>query len=344
MAENEISDYFETDASNVDIAGISVQENVMRAPAVNNAFRALQGALKRWFKSSLFRLRDSTDQTKLLAFDLSAIPTATTVTLTAPVANGSMATTGLLGNRPTLANDGTDPTNDIVVSTGVSVDTNAAATGLTAVKCASLIKRLDANWAAGTNQGMRYSGAAIANATYHIWACWTDAGVQDYYADTSAVQATVLGHLQAETGGSAYTHLGYVGSVVRISGAILLFTQVGRKVVYTTSVLDLNALNPGGGSPFAVNLTVPLGKNVLADVNATSKDSLISAQILVTSIIASAETLSASNQNGQSSGAGYSAVFTGSIVTNTSTQIRVECPASVTNTVTVRTYGFTYLD
>ena len=55
MAENEISDYFETDGSNVDITGISVQENVMRPPAVNNAFRALQGALKRWFKTSLFR-------------------------------------------------------------------------------------------------------------------------------------------------------------------------------------------------------------------------------------------------------------------------------------------------
>lgn len=84
MPQNEISDYNETDASNVDITGIDVQENVMRPPAVNNAFRALQGALKRWFKASLFRLRDGTDQTKLLAFDLSGITTATTRTLTVP--------------------------------------------------------------------------------------------------------------------------------------------------------------------------------------------------------------------------------------------------------------------
>jgi hypothetical protein len=47
MAENEITDYLEADNSNIDIAGISVQENVMRPPAVNNAFRALQGALAR---------------------------------------------------------------------------------------------------------------------------------------------------------------------------------------------------------------------------------------------------------------------------------------------------------
>lgn len=93
MAENEISDYVETDNDNTDIAGISVQENVMRPPAVNNAFRALQGALKRWFKTSLFRLRDSTDQTKLLAFDLSAFTTAVTRTFAFPNRSGTVALT-----------------------------------------------------------------------------------------------------------------------------------------------------------------------------------------------------------------------------------------------------------
>ena len=94
MAENEIGEYLEIDANNVDIAGISVQENVMRPPAVNNAFRALQGALKRWFKTSLFRLRDSTDQTKLLAFQLSSIPTTSTVTLSVQGVSGIIALTG----------------------------------------------------------------------------------------------------------------------------------------------------------------------------------------------------------------------------------------------------------
>lgn len=92
MAENEISDYLETDNDNTDIAGISVQENVMRPPAVNNAFRAIQGALKRWFRSNLFRLRDGTDQTKLLAFDLSSIPTSTTRTLKLPASGQFVGT------------------------------------------------------------------------------------------------------------------------------------------------------------------------------------------------------------------------------------------------------------
>lgn len=84
MAENEISDYFEVDESNVDIAGITVQENVMKPSNVNNAFRALQGALKRFFRTNLFRLRDSADQTKLVAFDASPLTTATTRTFAFP--------------------------------------------------------------------------------------------------------------------------------------------------------------------------------------------------------------------------------------------------------------------
>lgn len=92
MAENEISDYLEVDNDNVDIHGITVQENVMKPSNVNNAFRAVQGALKRWFKTSLFRLRDSTDQTKLLAFDLSGL-TPGTRTLTVQDKDGTIALT-----------------------------------------------------------------------------------------------------------------------------------------------------------------------------------------------------------------------------------------------------------
>ena len=140
MAENEISDYLEVDADNLDITGISVQENVMRPPAVNNAFRALQGALKRWFRTNLFRLRDGTDQTKLLALDVSAFPTATTRTVSftsagaLSIANGgtgavsaadardtlgfvardSITVAGLAGNDPTLPYFRQLSTNDIL--------------------------------------------------------------------------------------------------------------------------------------------------------------------------------------------------------------------------------------
>lgn len=90
MAKNEVGEFDEVDANNLDVQSISLAENVMRPPAVNNAFRAVMGALKRWFKTSLFRLRDSTDQTKLLALDLSGLTTATTRTLIVPDASGTL--------------------------------------------------------------------------------------------------------------------------------------------------------------------------------------------------------------------------------------------------------------
>lgn len=80
MAKNEIGEYDETDAGNTDISGIGLSDATL-IDQLDDIARAQMGALKRWFKSSLFRLRDSTDQTKLLAFDLSGITTGTTKTL-----------------------------------------------------------------------------------------------------------------------------------------------------------------------------------------------------------------------------------------------------------------------
>jgi hypothetical protein len=168
---------------------------------------------------------------------------------------------------PTIANNGSDATNDIDFSAGAASDLSTTATGLMWVACAALTKQLDANWAAGTNQGMRYSGAAIANTTYHLWACWTDAGVQDYYADPSATQATVLGHLQAETGGSAYTHIRRVASIVRTGGTIRAFIQRGDEFIWTAvTATDVTASNPGTSAATRA-ISVPTGINVLARLN-----------------------------------------------------------------------------
>lgn len=82
MAKTEISDYDEIDANNTDVSGVPVAGATTTINQIDDIVRAVMGALKRWFKTSLFRLRDSTDQTKLLAFDLSGLTTATTRTLT----------------------------------------------------------------------------------------------------------------------------------------------------------------------------------------------------------------------------------------------------------------------
>lgn len=87
----ELTDLSETDASNTTITAINIDEGC--APSgINNAIRNTLGLIRRAFKASIFRLRDSTDQTKLLAFDLSGLTTATTRTVTIPDRSGILAT------------------------------------------------------------------------------------------------------------------------------------------------------------------------------------------------------------------------------------------------------------
>ena len=167
-----------------------------------------------------------------------------------------------------LSNNGTDATNDIDISAGACRDSTNAAD----ITVAALIKRLDANWAAGTNQGMRYSGAAIANTTYGIWAVSKADGTQDIYAYPNSgapSAATVLAALQAETGGASYLYVRRIGCILRASAAILPFKQRGDTFNLATPVLDVNNATPGTSSNTVALASVPLGVVVLALMNIT---------------------------------------------------------------------------
>lgn len=166
----------------------------------------------------------------------------------------------------TISNNSGDATNDIDIAAGVCRDSGNAAN----ITVAALTKQLDANWAAGTNQGMRYSGAAIANTTYGIWAASTAAGTQDIYAYPNSgapSAATVLAALQAETGGSSYAYVRRIGAVLREGGAIVGFVQYGDEFWRKTAILDYSQTNPGT-SAVSVTLSVPLGEAVKAIFNA----------------------------------------------------------------------------
>ena len=115
MPKTEISEYDETDALNTDISGIVLSDATL-IDQIDNIARAQMGALKRWFKSSLFRLRDSTDQTKLLALDLSGLTTATTRTLVIPDKNGMLALTSDTTNPQNLALAATVAANALTIS------------------------------------------------------------------------------------------------------------------------------------------------------------------------------------------------------------------------------------
>jgi len=138
---------------------------------------------------------------------------------------GVLLTKFMTGLR--IANNATDSTNDLDIAAGAAA--SEATTPALIILSAGITKRLDANWAVGSGNGGRYSGAAITDTTYHVWLVSKSDGTgTDVYLDPSASVATVLSHIQAETGGALYTRATRIGSVIRSSGAILGFTHVGR--------------------------------------------------------------------------------------------------------------------
>lgn len=162
----------------------------------------------------------------------------------------------------TLSNNGSDATNDIDFAAGSVRDSTNTAN----ITVAAMTKRLDANWAAGTNQGMRYSGAAIANTTYGVWAVSKADGTQDIYAYPNSgapSAATVLAALQAETGGSGYLYVRRIGSIIRSGGTILAFKQDGDYFALLVPVLDVDVTS-SSTSASSATITVPLGNNMLA--------------------------------------------------------------------------------
>jgi hypothetical protein len=170
--------------------------------------------------------------------------------------------------------NGTDATNDINFSAGTCRDSSDSQNIIATAK----VKQLDANWAAGTNQGGRYSGAAITNTTYHCYAVAKALGADpDFYFDPSPVEATVLGHLQAETGGADYLYVRRIGSIVRVSNAIKAFSQNGDEFLWLTGVLDVNASTPGTSAVLRT-LSVPTGIKVISRARYTAVNTALAVQ------------------------------------------------------------------
>jgi len=90
MAKPEVTDWDETDSGNTDVSGIGLSDATL-IDKLDDIGRAIMGAVKRFFRTNLFRLRDASDQTKLLAFGLGGLTTATTRTLTVQDKDGTVA-------------------------------------------------------------------------------------------------------------------------------------------------------------------------------------------------------------------------------------------------------------
>lgn len=94
-----------------------------------------------------------------------------------------------LNNPITIANNATDANNDIDFSAGnAPLDDGSGQVLLTS----TLVKRLDASWVAGTNQGGLFSGTKANNTWYYAFAIQnTSTGVVDAGFDSSPVGANV---------------------------------------------------------------------------------------------------------------------------------------------------------
>lgn len=286
--------------------------------------------------------------------DLLTLSAAGTYARLAVGANGSipMANSGIangLGYVAALGNalwgcgtaNGTDAVNDINFSAGGCMDSTNAVW----ITCAAMAgKQLDVNWAPGAATGMRNSGVAIANGTYHLYAVSKADGTQDYYAHTSTTVATVIAALQAESGGSAYIYARRIWSIVRAGATILAYTQDGDLGELTTPVQDYSQGNPGNAAVTATLASIPTGINVISITNFGIVDTgtVESAYVsdLATSDLASSATaapgFSVSSQ--VANNYGYRMLR---IRTNTSAQIRYRAQTGgVNSTVKINTLAW----
>ena len=170
-------------------------------------------------------------------------------------------------------NNSGDATNDIDIAAGSCRDS----TNTVDIVCAAMTKQLDANWAVGTNAGMRNSAAAITDTDYYIYAVSTAPGVQDYYAHTSATIATVITALQAESGGSAYVYARMIGWIKRVAGTIVAFKTYeteggGIDLLWSAPTLDINVANTLTTSRRTDAVKVPLNFSTEANLNVLIDD------------------------------------------------------------------------
>lgn len=209
----EITDLSPTDSSNTAISGFSLDGSIANMSTVDNVFQAYAGLLARWDRSG---------------------------NIAKPIdIRGHLY--GL-----TLSNNVTDATNDIDIAAGSAVDSTGTVSMLLA---SSLTKRLDAAWAAGTNQGGLDVGS-VTDENYSVFVIRRP--------DTGVVDALFSLSVNSPTLPANYTQFRRVGTIFRGFGVIRPFSQVGDVFLLKTPVLDVNAVNPGTSAVLRT-LSVPAG-------------------------------------------------------------------------------------
>lgn len=163
---------------------------------------------------------------------------------------GSLPTNYLSGLN--LTNNATDLTNDIDIATGVARsgdDTEDMALAST------LVKRIDAAWAVGTNQGGMDTGSVDASSWYYVWLIKRpDTGVVDVLISLSVANPTMPAN---------YTKKRRIGAVKRLSSVIRPFIQVGGEFFWKSPTADVSVTNLGTSrTTYGVGGSIPFGWRV----------------------------------------------------------------------------------
>lgn len=165
----------------------------------------------------------------------------------------------------TYANDGSDVTNDIDINTGGAMDATGA---YWMTLGTALVKRLDAAWAVGTNQGGLDTGA-IGNSDYYMWLiARSDTGVVDVLFSLSSTAPTMP---------ASYDFKRLIGWFPRSGGAIALFHTYeteggGIELTWDAPTLDVNLANTLTTARRSDAVKVPLNFSVTAHLNVVIYD------------------------------------------------------------------------
>ena len=233
----------------------------------------------------------------------SGLSSATTTTL------GS----SLLPKRIILSNNATDANNDIDFAAGNVILSD----GSLAVALSSLMtKRLDAAWAAGTNQGGLDTGSKANSTTYSCFLI--------YDATTPSVDVIfTLGSNSAPSYPSGYTKSAYLGRILTDgSGNIRSFTQLSNKFFMRT--MEVANVAPLNTNRFSLAATIPTGSVLewFGSIYHSYSGSSGAVQSIFSSLAnADIEPTSTNLDNEASAGSTYTNVWNDSIITNTSAQI-----------------------
>lgn len=159
-----------------------------------------------------------------------------------------------------IISNAADADHDISIVPGLCKDANNSCR---IALDSPLVKRIDANWAEGINQGGFPSGLGLAVDTwYHFYIIMKADGTVDAGFDTSLTATNLLADA------TNYIYYRRVGSVLTdgASNIIQFFQYADGNFLWKDPPLDYNAAAPGLNL-VTVTLSVPIGVRVLAKAN-----------------------------------------------------------------------------